>query len=74
MYIVCDEYSQLFYLACSPGSIRLVGNGSTSSQGRVEMCYNNIWGTICGDTWTINEAVVVCNGLGFYGNQLLHSC
>ena len=35
------------------------------------MCYNNTWGTICGDTWTINEAVVVCNGLGFYGNNYI---
>ena len=70
-------------LACTTGSVRLVGRGSTSSQGRVEMCYNNIWGTICGDTWTINEAVVVCNGLGYYGNTahciedtilLIHEC
>ena len=61
------EYPFSHSPACSMGTVRLV-NGSNSSQGRVEMCYNNTWGTICGDTWTINEAVVVCNGLGYYGS------
>ena len=54
--------------ACSTtGDIRLVGAGSSASQGRVEVCYNNQWGTVCSNLWTVNEAIVVCRQLGYYG-------
>ena len=40
---------------CTTGSVRLLGIGSSSTQGRVEMCYNNQWGTVCDYQWDINE-------------------
>lgn len=50
---------------CTNGDIRLVG-GSVQSEGRVEMCYNEQWGTICGangDFTTYSH--VICRQLGY---------
>ncbi|XP_017927998.2 macrophage receptor MARCO [Manacus vitellinus] len=42
--------------------IRIVGE---SRRGRVEILHEGIWGTICDDHWTLQEAAVVCRMLGF---------
>ena len=40
-------------------------NGPTLQEGRVEVCFNNTYGSICHDLWNENDAQVVCRELGF---------
>ena len=45
--------------------VRLTG-GTAPAEGRVEVYYNNIWGTVCPfNEWDIRDAHVICKMLGY---------
>ena len=65
------------YPGCTSGDVRLAGSGSSSTQGRVELCHNNQWGTICDNGWGNSDAEVICKQLKYnnssYGKFYHHT-
>jgi len=49
---------------CSVGQIRLM-DGVSRREGRVEICIDRVWGTICDTYWSRPDAQVVCRQLGY---------
>ena len=56
-------------VVCCDGDVRL-GNrtksGLTTFTGRVDVCLDGRWGTVCDDNFSEVDAGVVCGQLGFY--------
>ena len=52
-----------------------LSTNETSVEGRVEICYQNVWGAIFDERLTNKDAAVICHELGYsrYGRSILIS-
>ena len=49
---------------CYEGELRLTG-GSSPTEGRVEVCIEGMWGTVCDSSWAAKDAEVACRQAGY---------
>ena len=65
--IVCAPLLTETDPSCEDGQLRLV-DGDTELEGRVEVCINRAWGTVCSTGFSEDEAEVVCSQIGVLYN------
>ena len=51
---------------CRHGEVRLA-DGMNDNEGRVEICYNGVWGSVCANGWDQVDTNLACRLLGYYG-------
>ena len=56
---------------CQSGAVRLSG-GRDDNEGRLEVCVNNQWGTVCDDSWDISATAIACKQLNKFGKYDLN--
>ena len=68
-FIIFIMMAPLDSIECNETEVRLV-DGLTTDEGRVEICLNGVWGSVCDDAWGVRDVSVVCRQLGYSGGEL----
>ena len=61
------QYTLVDNNVCEERTIRLA-DGIIEQEGRVEVCLNGVWGSVCDDGWEKADAHVVCNEMGYFSS------
>ena len=61
--------------SCEAGNVRL-RDSNIESAGRVEICIQSVWTSVCDQSWDLKDAQVACRELGYspYGAMPTYSC
>ncbi|XP_070070654.1 uncharacterized protein teq isoform X4 [Drosophila takahashii] len=63
----CADKSDESAAVChAPAQYRLDG-GRSANEGRLEVKYRGVWGSVCDDDFNLKAAQVACNSMGFFG-------
>ena len=72
MVVTVNVDFQVEYSNCTDGQLQLSG-GDTAMEGRVEICYGNVWYGVCADNYDsyyYKNPNIICKALGYSeGNQ-----
>ena len=60
--VVCQDIDSTEFSDCDDGDIRLV-DGTNPLEGRIELCLNNAWGTVCDTEFSEDVSDVICSQL-----------
>ena len=70
VFILCQKTTVNILEVCYNGELRL-SDGFDENQGRVEICFDGVWGTVCHNSWDNVDAHVVCHQLGLNSGSML---
>ena len=60
---------------CTHGDIRIASQSDDTtlltSEGRLELCVNSVWGTVCDSIFGSRDAHVACRQLGYAGEGMI---